>query len=105
MLRLCNDELGRRGRGLIEVVLGHPIYEVSGGVSLPGADQRHVRLQRRLNHVLPAIALQRLAAFGEWGARARGSQEAAKACATRTNRLRQVPLGQQLHLQRPGLVR
>src|SRR5215472_6905203 len=73
--------------------------EIAPLVSLEGADDRKVRAQRGLQHILPPIDRPYLFAFGDLRAHASRSVETADAATAGANALRQRPLGVQLYLQ------
>src|SRR4051812_20412028 len=93
------DRALRRGRhDRTEVPRRLAIDEVPPAVAAVGLDQRDVGVDRMLEHVLPAIDLPRLLAFGEQRAVTGRAEERADACAGGANALGQVALRHQLEL-------
>ena len=99
------DADAARGRGhRIEVARRLAIDEVAGLVGLPGLDERHIRVQRALHHVLLAVELARLLALRDERAVARGSEERRNARAARAQLLGERALRRELELELAGQV-
>lgn len=101
-----------RGDGLLrghghhraEVARGLAVDQVAPAVAALGLDQRHVAVDRVLEHVLLAVDLAGFAVARELGAVARGAEEGADAGTGRADALGQVALRHQLELELAAAV-